>query len=68
MSSCEPNTVRALGALELEQVVGGDCPGGANCDCPGTTQWIAGGGASVSVWFQNCAGYLYENGHYRGRR
>jgi hypothetical protein len=69
MSGYEHNTMRPLGALELEQVGGGgscpsDCPMGVNCNCPSATQRIAGAGIfGGSVITTNCAGYVYENGN-----
>lgn len=68
MSAYEPNTMRALGAPELEQVGGGrrvpQCDMGPNCNCPSAKQTIVGGGASVSVWNVTCAGDNYENGNF----
>lgn len=68
MSGFERNTIRALGALELEQVGAGraKCAMGANCNCPSATQSTKGAGASVSVWTVTCAGDVYENGQYAG--
>ena len=68
MSGCEHNTMRALGALELEQVGGGrrvaQCDMAANCNCPSASQSIKGAGTSVSVWTTTCAGDVYENGNF----
>jgi hypothetical protein len=48
MSGYERNTMRAIGALELERVGGGlaKCDMGANCNCPSAKQSTKGAGAS----------------------
>jgi hypothetical protein len=52
----QPNIVRELGAIELDQVGGGgSCPMGPGCNCGGSSAFIENG----LLFTTNCAGMIF---------